>query len=209
MDEDLDLLGAVEADIVADAPIAPTLRRVILLGGRAGSSPLRDWAARELNGYDDLADLPRYRRIPSAICVDATVGNTWRKGYVISPNVLPEYAREVFEGGPTFFQGIGTIEAMAREARQAGGSTRITHRYSMDLCRELDKGSPFQETTALYWQVTASNLEGIVERVKTVLAELTGAMRSGTPVGAPLPDSAVVSEAVRAILGTAGRSSRT
>jgi hypothetical protein len=209
MSENMDMLAALEADILADSPIAPTLRRVILLGGRAGSSELRDWASRELNGYDDETSLPAYRRVPSPICIDANVGYTRRTGQVISPSILPEYAQELFAGGPAFFQGIGTIEAIAREAREDGGTVKMTHRNAMDLCAVLDDGQPFQETTALYWQVSAASIGGIVEHVKTTLAELVAAMRSRTPVGEILPAPAVATEAVRDILGGAGRNSKT
>lgn len=207
--DNLDMLAALEADVIADTAVAPTLRRVILLGGRAGSSELRDWASRELNGYDDDASLPAYRRVPSVICIDANVGYTRRTGQVISPSILPEYAQDLFAGGPAFFQGIGTIEAMAREARDGGGTLRLTHRNAMDLCAALDDGQPFQETTALYWQVSAASIEGIVEHVKTALAELIAAMRTRTPVGDVLPTAAVADAAVRDILGGAGRNSKT
>lgn len=206
--DNLDLLAALESDIIADAAVAPTLRKVILLGGRAGSSELRDWASLELSGYDDEASLPAYRRVPAPICIDANVGNTRRTGQIISPSILPTYARDLFSNGPTFFQGIGTIEAMAREARIDGGNLTLTHRNAMDVCAALDAGQPFQETTALYWKVSAASIEGIVEHVKTTLAELVAAMRSRTPVGDVLPEATTADWAVREILGEAGRSSR-
>jgi hypothetical protein len=204
MSENLDLLAALEEDIINDSAIAPTLRRCILLGGRAGSSELRDWASQELHGYKDDATLPDYRRVAAPIYIDATVGRHWRKGQLISPNVLPEFARETFAAGPVFFQGIGEIEAMATAAK-ADGHQRMTHAFAMDVCAVMDEGQPFQETTALYWQVSASSLSGIVEAVKTTLTELVGAIRSRTPVGQVLPAASVASEAVREILKSGSR----
>jgi len=103
--EDVDLLAALETDVATDAPIGPTLRRCILLGGRAGSEALRRWATQELNGYGNDDVLPAYRRVPSAIQVDYQVGNQWAKGRTISPSAIPEYAREPFAEGPNFLPG--------------------------------------------------------------------------------------------------------
>ena len=205
-----DLLAAIEDDIFQDAPIAVTLRKCIVLGGRIGSSELREWAARELEGYADQGSTPDYRRIPAAIKVNAIAGNNVWTGQTISPNVIPEYAREMFAAGPTFYDGIGAIEEMARDARDGGGYLELTHAYSMDLCATIDKesGNPFQQTTALYWSVPAAGLFGIVERVKTRLAQLVGEMRARTPEGQELPTSEVASEAVRTILGGSSRTSK-
>ncbi|GAA4760220.1 hypothetical protein GCM10023350_53080 [Nocardioides endophyticus] len=208
MSDNLDLLAALETDIVNDSPVAPTLRRCILLGGRAGSSELRDWASQELHGHKDDASLPDYRRVPAPIYINATVGRTWRTGQLISPSVIPEWARETFANGPTFFEGIGQIEAMANAAMVDGGSQHMTHKFAMDVCAALDMGQPFQETTALYWQVSSASLTGIVEHVRTTLAELVGAIRSQTPVGQLLPKGDVASEAVRMIITSSSRSSR-
>ena len=57
------------------------LQRCIILGGRANSERLRDWASKELNGYSQ-EEVPDYRKIAAVIQVDAIVGNTMR---VIQP----------------------------------------------------------------------------------------------------------------------------
>jgi AbiTii len=48
--------GALLAEVQRDAPdgnvpLADTLRKLIALGGQAGSVQLREWASRELRGY--------------------------------------------------------------------------------------------------------------------------------------------------------------
>jgi hypothetical protein len=44
-------------------PLAGLLRKCLLLGAETGSDALRDWARKELNGYDVEDDLPEYRRL--------------------------------------------------------------------------------------------------------------------------------------------------
>jgi hypothetical protein len=49
---DRNLIDQIERDVSQeDVPVAAALRKVILLGGRVGSTELRDWASRELKGY--------------------------------------------------------------------------------------------------------------------------------------------------------------
>lgn len=201
-DNSVDLLAVLEEDIFRNDPVALTLRKVIVLGGRAGSSTLREWAALELNGYDTLDATPSYRRISAPIMVDVQLGNHWRTGQTISPSIIPEFARELFESGPVLFDGIGSIEAMAADVKTGEGSMRMSHPRAMDVCAVMDKdsGNPFQQTTALYWTVTYSSLLGVVEQVRTRLAELVGEMRAHTPLGQDTPSAEVASEAVRLIL---------
>ena len=46
------LLTQVEADLLDDrVPLSSLLQRCVVLGRRAGSQELRDWARWELNGY--------------------------------------------------------------------------------------------------------------------------------------------------------------
>ncbi|MGC9501850.1 hypothetical protein [Streptomyces sp. WG7] len=58
------LLAQIKQDVLDDTkPLAGALRRCVVLGGHTGSAALRDWAQRELRGYDgvDLADVPSHR----------------------------------------------------------------------------------------------------------------------------------------------------
>jgi hypothetical protein len=67
---------------------------VIILGGQAGSEEMRDWASRELDGYADEDQLPRYRRFTAPLCVD-TVNMRWKNtGQMITPMHLPEAVRD-------------------------------------------------------------------------------------------------------------------
>lgn len=63
--QDATLLDQIEDDAVNGRPIADTLRKAVILGGKARSTALRDWATKELKGYapaDELPDAPRSAR---------------------------------------------------------------------------------------------------------------------------------------------------
>ena len=50
-------------------PLADALREIIALGGRVGSTELREWASRELHGYV-VKESPGYRRAAAVIRID-------------------------------------------------------------------------------------------------------------------------------------------
>ncbi len=50
------LLSEIERDLLDDVPISTVLRKLIILGGYAGASELRDWASHELQGYIGVPD---------------------------------------------------------------------------------------------------------------------------------------------------------
>jgi hypothetical protein len=48
----------------------------------------------------------------------------------------------------------------------------------------IDHSNPHQRTTAVYWALNVSDLKGLIDQIKTRLAELAGELRSMTsPVG--------------------------
>lgn len=58
------VLDEIERDALdSNVPVADTLRKVVALGGKVGSTELREWASRELRGYIGTdAELPGYRK---------------------------------------------------------------------------------------------------------------------------------------------------
>ena len=51
-----DLMAQIERDLLDEKPLDTLLRKLILLGGSAGSPELRNWASVELRGYGRDAD---------------------------------------------------------------------------------------------------------------------------------------------------------
>lgn len=69
------LLQQIERDLLDDKPRAGVLPKVVMLGGKADSGELRDWASRELHGYEGTdVVIPDYRRVGALIKLDGTTG---------------------------------------------------------------------------------------------------------------------------------------
>jgi hypothetical protein len=90
-----DLLSEVQRDALdPKTPLADTLRKLVALGGIAGSTELRAWAGLELRGYlHSEVELPEYRKPSATLKVDAIKGNYQITGQQISPRFLPEFAQ--------------------------------------------------------------------------------------------------------------------
>jgi len=63
------LLNEIQRDALdARTPVANTLRKLVALGGVAGSTELQTWASLELRGYfGSSVELPDYRK-PAPCC---------------------------------------------------------------------------------------------------------------------------------------------
>lgn len=81
------LFDQIERDALDDdVVLAATLRKVIALGGNVGSTKLREWATRELQGYASVSDeeIPDYRKVPAVIMIDGSTINGRITGQQIS-----------------------------------------------------------------------------------------------------------------------------
>jgi len=64
---DAGLLAQIEEDVLSDRSLADALRKCIMLGGRAGSAELRQWATQELKGYPDKEEVPDFLTVAAPI----------------------------------------------------------------------------------------------------------------------------------------------
>jgi hypothetical protein len=102
------LLGEIEAGALDQkTPISGLLRKVIALGGQAGSAELRDWATRELRGYGPDDELPPYRKIGAPLQLDMSNMRYVLTGQTISPWELPEVAHDKITNDLDLRYGIG------------------------------------------------------------------------------------------------------
>ena len=196
---DASLLDQIEDDAVNGRPIADTLRKVVVLGGRAGSTALRDWATKELKGYGPDDELPEYRTIGAPICVDAIVGNGWIKGQRMSIHELPKFAQEVIKEEVPLIFPIGQIEAIIQNVEKGEDNTaHLSPPGTADLVLLWNHESdvPFQHIQSVYWSVSLPTLHGVIDQVRTTLTELVAEMRAGTPSGQDLPSADVTNQAV-------------
>jgi hypothetical protein len=108
-------------------PVKVALRHCLSLGSRAGSAALRDWASKELEGYEPDDELPAYRVLPATLKIDGAAPGGWIKGQPFSPLMLPDFVQEVLgtEEQVCLRQGIAEIEKLATDARDQQERVRV------------------------------------------------------------------------------------
>src|SRR3954453_8942328 len=102
-----DLMGEIELGALdAAIPLADTLRKCVILGGKSGSTKLRDWASRELQGYQN-DDLPSYRKVSAPLKIDGINPGAQITGQQISPHALPDPADKLIKEEVELRFGVG------------------------------------------------------------------------------------------------------
>lgn len=196
------LLAQIETGVLDDrVPLASLLQKCIVLGGRAGSEKMRDWARRELNGYpSDLESLPDYRRVSASLY--ATVTND--AGYNSMEQELhrSDFPSRFHDWDPNELplrQGIGELEAFAESGEQ-------THRFTSTRAQLLigamnrSSSAPNSHVAALYWELPNAAIRGVLVGVRTALAELVAELEVLTPAGQEVPDKAAADQAVQLVV---------
>lgn len=203
-----ELIEAVERGLIDGTSTTSLLQQCILLGSHSGSKKLREWAGRELNGYTDGSLVPDYRRIYAIICVDAIVGNGQITGQQIGSNQLPDFAKDAkVDENLHLRQGIGELEALVVGDRK---SIKFSLPGATIIARALDRSSGrshLQQITAIYWGVSSATIRGVIERIRTALAEFLAEVMDTLPAdkGAmAAPTTEAVDRAVTVVLQSAG-----
>jgi AbiTii len=190
------LLGQIEQDLLDGKPLADVLRKVIMLGGKAGSSEMRDWASLELNGYAHTdAPIPNYRHVPAGIFLDSIVGPRQISGQRVGPLELPTWLRDNVKEMVELPMGVAELEHLVNSE---DGTVRISMPAAGDVVAVLNSESdqPFQQIIAIYWKLSTSSVRGVVDKVRTKLAELVAELTAATPDGAAAPSAEQAAAAV-------------
>jgi hypothetical protein len=210
---DLSGIDRLENDVLDDSvPLATLLRQVIILGGRSSSEPLRLWAQQELRGYDDPeSNVPGYRIIAGQLKADITSGSQINNGYEISTYDLPEELRGAVKNDIPIRWSIGEIHATVQSKpgshiRLGGINMPEIARITTTHQRKL-QGNPLLSINSIYWSVSTSTLAGILDQVRTRLAEFVAEIRASMPDGATEPTSEQIRHAVSIINITTGDNS--
>ena len=193
------LMSEIERDVLdGNTSLADALRKCVVLGGKVGSTELREWASRELRGYQGEEETPLYRKPAAVLKVDAISGNTHITGQRVSPRQLPDFVAEHVGEEVPLREGIGEIEGLLAQARANGGSVKLSIPQGADVALYMDSqvGDPFQKILAIYWVLSESAMCGVLDRVRTTLAELVAEMRAGMPDSDDTPSAAVADHAV-------------
>lgn len=179
-------------------PLAGLLRKCLVLGAETGSEVLREWARKELNGYDNGDELPGYRQLPTPpISADTMSGNTWATNMTYSVLQLPPRAREVI--GETFplHQPIEELEKIATQKSGSFTSPGLT--YAQHLWNE--ELGPFQQVVNMRFTLSGSMFAGVLGQIRTQLVDLVADLTAGTPL-TELPRKELVDAAVGTHIGS-------
>jgi len=196
---DESLLDQVEADIASDAPLGQVLRKCVLLGGRAGSADVREWASRELKGYDgvDLGIVPAHRKVSAVIQADAVVGNYQVRGQQISPMQLPDFTRGAIDESVTLCSGVRELEALLRTAFDNNGAClSLPSGSDLALYMNHEADDPYQHIERLYWRLSPVAIQGVLDQIRTSLTELVAELRAGMRADEALPSADLADQAL-------------
>jgi hypothetical protein len=196
------LLGEIEAGALdEETPIGTLLRKVIALGGQAGSEELRDWATRELRGYGPEDELPPYRILNAPLKIDWRNMRGWVRGETISPLELPEIARGKVGYQIDLRNGIAEIEQLARQSEQ-GEVVKLGPPGSQELVAMMNaKRHGNGLVDLLYWDVSTVVLGGVIDQVRTTLTAMTAEIRATTPDKGEIPPAVATNSLHFAVTG--------
>jgi len=178
-------------------PVADVLRKAITLGGRADSAELRDWARRELTGYGPDDELPAYRRIVAPLQMDAApMGGGFIKNQSLSSWQLPEFARDTITNDVPLAMGIAEIEQFVRSTKP-GEPVKLGPPGSQDLVMLMNASGEWRgHIERIYWAVSPTALDGVVDQVRTALTVLVSEITANVPDGTVTPSSEVADHAI-------------
>jgi hypothetical protein len=203
------LLAEIERDVLGTVPLADVLRKCVVFGGRAGSIELRDWATRELRGYDGTDGVPDYRTVAAPIMVEAVTAVAHVNNQRIAPSALPDFVQEHIKEEFQFRQGVGELEALVQHTgADDSGGVKLSLPMAAEIGRVMDQESsdPYQHILSIYWSVSRAAIVGVLDHVRNSLAELVGEIRAGMPDDEGIPPASLVSQAVNvAIHGSKAR----
>lgn len=201
------LIDEIERDALdSNTPISTALRKLVALGGQAGSKELREWAGLELRGYvGSEVPLPDYREPGATLRIDGATFNAVITGQIISPSSLPDPMNKHIKEAVPLNGGVAEIEAMiARAKQQDSGEVKLTLPRGQDIVRlmnyEMEQRGEYDRVTALYWCVSHVTLEGVIDQIRTRLVELVAEMRATMPDEAEVPSADAADNAVNVIV---------
>lgn len=178
-------------------PLAGLLRKCLLLGAETGSDALRNWARKELNGYNADDEVPQYRKIPSPpIAMDSFGGFTVARNQIIDRHQLPHDAGKYLSDTLPFRQPIEELEQLAAQEHLSFASPGLAYAQSTWNSR-LDE---FEGIMNLRFVVPGSRIAGVVGQIRTKLVDLVADLTADTPLS-ELPKKDQVDAAVSHRIG--------
>ncbi|MFD8557364.1 hypothetical protein ACFV1N_08760 [Streptosporangium canum] len=196
------LLSQIEHDALdSSLPLADVLLKCVALGGHTGSSALRDWAKRELDGYPTEEDVPDYRVITATLWMR----HTNRAGYnpltqQISPQALPKGIREHFAEEIRLTDPLSQLEALSKRDEPL----TVTRSSAQDLAQLMtqqgweDGRIPRNQIISdIYWQMEPIAIGSVVSRIRAALVSFVAEVVAAMPPGEQVPSAAATDKALK------------
>lgn len=194
----------IERDLLAEKPLDNLLRKLILLGGNAGSPELRTWASVELRGYEDSDDLPSYRKVNAPLQIDGAVRGGIIRHQSISSMDLPDFARGEIDELVPLRMGVRELHSIV-ENHRSGQVVKLQPPGAALLVGYMNHESGMNgHIDSLYWSVSTVAIEGVLDQIRTRLAELIAELRSGASPEQTLPTPAQAANAVNLVINGRG-----
>jgi hypothetical protein len=184
-----DLLAQIATDVAGNKrPLSSLLQTCIVLGGSAGSEKMRDWARRELDGYDGSADsVPDYRHV-HAVLMAVITNNAGYNGITqrIQEDVFPRQIRDLLretvgdiEDVPLPY-GIGMLEGLASQGTDAH---HLSPPWSSVMADTLNRYNmaPNSRVAQVYWSVSNAAISSVLVRVRASLADTVAELNTMPP----------------------------
>lgn len=141
--------------------VADVLRKAIVVARKLGVTELQEWLNKELNGYDDLTDLPSYRRVYGQL----QAWDPYRNGWI--PFIIrdPKFAEVVAEC--RIGQRVGELEDIARSS--SGKTTALEFPFSPTQMEALQVEEGYRPSRLL----SRTHVVGIIDSVRNVVLNWT------------------------------------
>jgi hypothetical protein len=159
---------------------ADLLRKCQILAFRLRHEQFKQWVAHELNGYPDDAVLPSYRGPFEADLKADTQGafGAGVRNIGVPDWSIPEEVRAKVKE-MAFYQGIGTLENLIRDAQRAGETT-VAVEFSTDLA-VLTSVVANQQTVRMWKQLPVALVAGILDSVRSKALEFVLEIEEANP----------------------------
>ena len=192
-------LAVIQRDLLDGVATTRILQNCIVLGADSGSTALRTWARRELDGYTDTDDeIPIYRKVTATICIDGQSGPGLITGQAIGPEDLPDFVRDAgVDNTIRLPMGVGELEALANSEKTDAIRLSLPQATIIVKAMNRELGDGFQSVHAVYWKLQRETIRGVVDRVRTALADLIADLVQASPDGQAAPPREAVDHAVK------------
>jgi hypothetical protein len=168
---------------------------------------MRDWARRELHGYESSKDAPSYRHFNApAIGVITNEGGFNPRFEKLRMSMFNMQEREIMGDivleDAALSQGVGELEGLADALTGADEMPKLMPWWESGVIMLLNENhmGPNSVTTAVYWELSSATVRGVLTRIRTALAELVAELVILTPEHQEVPAKSAADQATQFVL---------